>query len=372
MSRSHDAIIVGAGFAGLAAAEAAAARGLRTLVLERKSAAGASVHTTGLLCPDSLATLAPPPHVLGRRLDAVDLAGPSGWERRFEREGLGFTPTRTAQLLASLEARAIAAGAEIRHGVNVFGAVEHATGVVVVTEGESLRTDRVLAADGARSAIASSLGAPAQGRMLAGAEVHVEAVGESGLATDSCLLLFHRDWAPGHAAWVFRGCDGLWQVGVLGRASRAYRPALALDAFLRWLGTHRGFRVGSIVERRGGLVPAGGARRLESRRVVLCGDAGGHVSAISAGGVGRAASAGAALGWRLAEAPSAWRGVEAEQARRAGGHRKVLALALDAVSLVADDGLARLVGHPACAWLAREILFRPSPRPSPLLSPHAT
>jgi hypothetical protein len=29
------------------------------------------------------------------------------------------------------------------------------------------------------------------------------------------------------------------------------------------------------------------------------------------------------------------------------------------VSMVADDALARLVAHPACAWFAEEVLFRP-------------
>ena len=48
-----DLIIVGAGFAGLACAQSAVRRGLRTWVLERKPAVGTRVHTTGLLVKEA-------------------------------------------------------------------------------------------------------------------------------------------------------------------------------------------------------------------------------------------------------------------------------------------------------------------------------
>ncbi|MCY3021666.1 MAG: FAD-dependent oxidoreductase [Planctomycetota bacterium] len=49
MDVTADVAIVGGSFAGLACAQAAAARGLRTIVLERKADPGQTPHTTGLL-----------------------------------------------------------------------------------------------------------------------------------------------------------------------------------------------------------------------------------------------------------------------------------------------------------------------------------
>ena len=72
-----DLIVVGGGFAGWAAAEAASARGLRTLVLERKARPGSRVHTTGLLCPDTVDELLPPPRLLAPRLDRIRLHAPA-------------------------------------------------------------------------------------------------------------------------------------------------------------------------------------------------------------------------------------------------------------------------------------------------------
>jgi digeranylgeranylglycerophospholipid reductase len=359
-STRWDAVIVGGGFAGLAAAQAAATRGLRTLLLERKRVAGSGIHTTGLLAPDAVDALAPPSGTLGARLDAVELVGPSGKGRRFERVGMGFTPTRTGPLLESLAGRALAAGAEIRYGMHVVGALARGRSVAVVTDREIIEADHVVAADGARSAIAASLGAPPQWRMLAGAEVHAEvrSTARGGLERDASLLLVHREWAPGYAAWAFEGCDGRWQIGVLGRIGGGYRPDRALDAFLAWLERRRGFRPSRIVEHRGGLVPAGGARRFRHPRVVLAGDAGGHVSAVTAGGIGRAVQAGAALGWTLAGGSSAWEPILAEQQVRAGGHRVALAALHDVASLAFDECVVRLATSSLAAKLAEDVIFR--------------
>ena len=49
MADGYDLGIVGASFAGLVCARSAALRGLRVLVLERQTAPGLRVRTTGLL-----------------------------------------------------------------------------------------------------------------------------------------------------------------------------------------------------------------------------------------------------------------------------------------------------------------------------------
>lgn len=49
MPESHDVVVVGAGFAGLACARRLAERGLSVMVMDRKSEPGERIHTTGIL-----------------------------------------------------------------------------------------------------------------------------------------------------------------------------------------------------------------------------------------------------------------------------------------------------------------------------------
>src|SRR5579859_1388222 len=63
MSDKNDVLIVGGGPAGLAAAEAAARRGVRTLVLERQNEIGYPVHTSGGSWVSDMKALAIPEHL---------------------------------------------------------------------------------------------------------------------------------------------------------------------------------------------------------------------------------------------------------------------------------------------------------------------
>ena len=63
----YDLVIVGGGFAGLAAARTAARAGLRTLVIDRQQEAAAVVHTTGLLVQEAIERLQPPASPGSRR-----------------------------------------------------------------------------------------------------------------------------------------------------------------------------------------------------------------------------------------------------------------------------------------------------------------
>src|SRR5258708_18922699 len=60
----YDVVVVGASFAGLSFAGGAAARGLRTLVLERDAEVGRVVRTTGVLFSDVLDARAVPERYL--------------------------------------------------------------------------------------------------------------------------------------------------------------------------------------------------------------------------------------------------------------------------------------------------------------------
>ena len=65
----YDVAIVGGGFAGLCCARAAARRGLSVLLLDRRPAPGARVHTTGLVVKEAAQRWEiPAPPCITRRL----------------------------------------------------------------------------------------------------------------------------------------------------------------------------------------------------------------------------------------------------------------------------------------------------------------
>ena len=74
-SPDFDLVIIGAGFAGLAAARTAAMRGLKVAVLESKREPGARVHTTGILVPEAAEEI-DIPFWLTRRVPGVRLYAP--------------------------------------------------------------------------------------------------------------------------------------------------------------------------------------------------------------------------------------------------------------------------------------------------------
>jgi flavin-dependent dehydrogenase len=357
-----DAIVVGAGFAGLAGARAAAQRGLRVLVLERLQGPGARVRTTGLLCPDSLDLLAPSAQLLAPRLDALRLCGPGlGRGVRVERAGAGFTPTDTAGLLRELASRAAAAGAVLRFGTTVQGVQETAGGgVEVLAGGERLRAWRLLGADGARSTVARGRGLRPPGKLLLGVERHFEPSRFGELPSDEALLLLHGGWAPGYAVWAVPGFDGCLQVGLLARPGAGVSPARALDAASELLERRRGVRLGPPKELRAGWVPVGGVtRRARTQRVVLAGDAAGQVSELTAGGIGRAVAAGSSLGSRLAADPAHWDDALEDAAAGCGGVRRPLRRVLDLVSRPGLDRLcASAAALPPVPALIAELAFR--------------
>jgi digeranylgeranylglycerophospholipid reductase len=117
-AHEFDLAVVGASFAGLACAEAAAARGLSTVVLDRKPEPGAKVRTTGILVKE-VADAWDVPRRLTRKIRGIRLYGPGlGWAD-LTSPGYYFLATDTPQLLRWLTRRATAAGAQVR-GAAVF------------------------------------------------------------------------------------------------------------------------------------------------------------------------------------------------------------------------------------------------------------
>lgn len=272
-----DVEIVGGGFAGLACARACAARGLRTVVWERKREPGEAVHTTGLLVKE-IADEEELPLEATRKIRGVRLYGPSLRWIDLDAAGYFFLATDTAAILRDLARRAEDAEAEIRCGRPFPGE----------------RSGRILVgADGPRSRVARRTGLGTNRSFLAGVELELEGVDR---LDDRLHVFLDSRLAPGYIGWVVPGV-GITQIGLA--CGRPARPDL--DAFVDRVSTVVALDGAREVGRRGGLIPVGGpVRPSASRDVVLVGDAAGLVSPLTGGGIHAALRSGRAAGIAIA------------------------------------------------------------------------
>jgi digeranylgeranylglycerophospholipid reductase len=296
MTDAYDLIVVGAGFAGLTCAQAAAVRGARTVVIERKPDVGANCHTTGILVKE-VADAWDVPGKLTRRIHGVRLYGPSLRWIDLCSPGYFFLATETPGLMRHLADLAENAGAEIRLATSYAGGERSARGFRVFTRGDQsceIMGRYLAGADGARSRVAADLRLGSNRRFLFGAEVELDGV--RGLDEDRLHVFLDNRLAKGYIAWAVPGV-GVTQVGLATTGPIAGR----LDSLLERLASVCDLSQAKIVARRGGLIPCGGpVRPWRTDGAMLLGDAAGMVSPLTAGGIHPAMQLGRVAGVAIA------------------------------------------------------------------------
>jgi geranylgeranyl reductase family protein len=291
--RNYDLIIAGASFAGLACARTAALRGLRVAVLDRKADPGELVRTTGILVKEAAEEVDIPSH-LTRLIRGVRLYSPDGHHVDHSAPGYYFLATDTPNLMRWMADEAKRAGAELMLGTAFRDGVDTGASVEIAEHGLSAKL--LIGADGAASAVARCFGLDRNERFLGGIEYEYE----PDEALDGRLLHCYLDSniAPGYIAWAVPGV-GVMQVGAAARHGK--RPDI--EALVSLLQSRYGIAKGRIVARRSGIIPAGATlKRTHSGRVMLIGDAAGHVSPLTGGGIAQTLR----LGRRTAQLASDW------------------------------------------------------------------
>ncbi len=271
-----DVVIVGASFAGLAAAKTAASRGLSVAVIEAKREAGARVHTSGILVREAMEEI-DIPHRLTRRVPGVRLYAPNLKSIDLFSPGYAFFTTDTAELLRWMANEAREAGAQILYATRFAGATRE--GSIIRLKDIDISARYLIGADGARSRVAEAFGLSPNRRFLTGLEVELE----PDDSVDPRFLHCFADskLAPGYIAWAAPGPE-IIQLGLA--VSHGAKPDLA--GFMARTEKRFGWSRLRVVGRRSGLIPAGGPLpRTSAPGVLLVGDAAGWVSPMTGGGI---------------------------------------------------------------------------------------
>lgn len=298
-SNRYDLVVAGASFAGAACAIAAARRGLRVCVLERKQDPGEKLHTTGIIVKEAAehTLLNQLPASATLRVDAVQLYSPRLKQVRLTAPGYYFLTTDTPQVMRWLAAQLRAHAVDLRLGQPFRDAVRREDGWEVADVGS---THYLVGADGARSQVARRCGLGQVRRFLYGVEYEFPG---AQLADPGALHCFiSKRFAPGYIGWLAQNPTGI-QAGLALRHDPRRSRVPDLDAFLLHIG-----RAGGLPRQltpgpvRAGLIPCSGpVYDLARNRAILTGDAAGIVSPVTAGGIHSAWE----HGWRVGEAIAA-------------------------------------------------------------------
>jgi flavin-dependent dehydrogenase len=288
-----DLCVVGASYAGLACASAAAASGLSVTVLEAKPEVGHRPHTTGILVQEAVAQLPEIPSSLVRPVRGVRLYSPSLRSFDLHSDGYAFLAADTPGLLRWMAGDLL--GNEqvlLRTGTRFRDAEAHDNGLYLPAQ--DLFARYLVGADGARSSVANRFGLGRNREVLIGMEM--EFAGHEHLDERFLHVFVDSSLAPGYIAWVVPGV-GITQVGLACR-----HPAhLAIEKLVEQLRPLFDFSTLAPLARRGGLIPVGGlVDPIANERALVVGDAAGMVSPLTAGGIHKALELGGLAGRAIA------------------------------------------------------------------------
>ncbi len=310
MSDENDVLIVGGGPAGLAAAEAAASRGVRTVVLERQNEIGYPVHTSGGSWISDMKALAIPEY-LYHPVTKVIFVSPRR-EVSLHYNSAVACVVDVRGLYQHLAGRAIAAGAQVRVRHTVEQVVVEGERVVGVTAKNHV--SQRLSLNAAVTIDASGVSRHIGVRTDMGKAFHRYGYGAEydlyapHYPQDELFLIMGGAFAPCGYAWAFPRGNGRVRLGVGVLHPDSDEDArIYLDRIMRELPQFKDkFRAASPVEYHTGLFPSEGpVERFSRAGLLLAGDAGGHGSTLVGEGIRFAIYAGQMAGAVAAEAINA-------------------------------------------------------------------
>jgi digeranylgeranylglycerophospholipid reductase len=310
MTEECDVLIVGAGPAGLAAAEAACKLNVRTILLERQNEIGYPVHTSGGSWISDMKALAIPEN-LYHPITRVVFVSP-GCEVPLDYHPPVACVLDVRGVYQHLASRAIAAGAElrVRHTVETTivenGRIKGVTAKNHVSERINIHASVTIDASGFSRHVGVRTGmGKAFHRYGYGAEYDLYA---PNFPQDELFLIMGSKYAPRGYAWAFPRGNGRVRLGVgvlhpdCEDDARTYLNSIMHD--LPQL-SHK-FKAASPIEYHTGLFPSEGPLEQFSRDgLLVAGDAAGQGSTLVGEGIRFAIYSGQMAGSIAAEAVKA-------------------------------------------------------------------
>lgn len=281
-----DAIIIGAGLAGLQTARLLSKRGLRVLLADRKNSLDQSIHTTGIFVRRTLEDFDIPEDCLGPPVRHVTLFSPSRRASELVSDRDEFRIGRMGRLYLCYLNQGLRSGVCWAPGTRY---IEHCREkgklVVRLRRGSQIRSVSaryLLGADGANSRVARNLRLDINREWIVGVEDVFTGVPLNGAPRLFCFL--DPKLAPGYLAWIAHDGEEA-HIGVGGYPS-LFDPVSALEMFQSTVAEIVDLRHAIRIERRGGRIPVGGVlRNIANQQGLLLGDAAGAVSPLTAGGL---------------------------------------------------------------------------------------
>ena len=283
-----DAIVIGAGLAGLQCAKLLSASGATVLLVDRKKDLSVGVHTTGIFVRKTFEDFDFPPGVLGQPIRDVTLYSPGLKAISLQSSNDEFRIGDMGLLYRTLLAECVENGVEFANGTRYLKADKNSDGVVVRLERKGIETavraKILIGADGAVSRVARDLSLDENKEWIVGCEEVYRPCRETNPEPRlHCFL--DAKLAPGYLAWIADDGREL-HIGVGGYATK-FEPKASLTEFRQRI-AHQfvDLRHSELTETRGGRIPVGGVlRRIANQHGLLVGDAAGAVSPLTAGGL---------------------------------------------------------------------------------------
>jgi digeranylgeranylglycerophospholipid reductase len=276
----YDAIVIGAGPAGLQAARQLATRQLRVAVLEEHQVVGDPVHCTGVLAREAFDEFSLSSDSILNELTTARFISPSGQDIVYRTRVVEAVVVDRALFDQRLADEAVRAGAELVRGARVNAVASGDEGVTIQVTGQPpLRARSCVLACGGRYALHRQLGLGVPSLLLHTAQKELPASTPGDVEVH-----FGSEVAPRGFAWVvpvWRGNRSFARIGVMAEADAPkYFKRLVERVSSRW-----GVELPLAGPPRLKILPLSRISRTYGDRFIAVGDAAGLVKPTTGGGI---------------------------------------------------------------------------------------
>jgi geranylgeranyl reductase family protein len=292
MKNSYDIVVIGAGPAGASAARAAAQKGVKVLMIDRRQRIGIPVQCAEFVAQWVSRYAHFSSKSILQRIETMITHLPDG--TFYEIKGPGYMLDRSL-FDKELAASAVLSGAKISIETKALGLSQEGLIVEQGSKKEVIQSKVFIGADGAHSSIGRLVGRPNL-KTIVGLQYEV-ILPKPQSHVD---IFFHKDYEGGYAWFFPKGETANVGVGVI--PERTNLLLGLLDHFLDHLVDLRKLSSVEIIAKTGGSIPCGKPGQTVFGNTLLVGDAAGHAHPITGGGILNAVVGGEIAGRIGAEA----------------------------------------------------------------------